>query len=152
MPWPIALFLRAILSVANEATWNQTLVPDAPFCDFYSFGADMIKQHTTDKHALYLPSIKSNGVYWFHIVRLSVWTELCPLCIFQNTNRITLTHLINKLQNVCRVLKNCEKSKMWNLAISLNLQLSLLCNMKFKNWFPIGTFIATTFYFPWLYL
>ena len=34
------------------------------------------------------------GVYWYHLVRLSVclsvrlWTESCPLCIFNNTHRI----------------------------------------------------------------
>ena len=45
--------------------------------------------------------------YWFH--RLSVrpsvrlWTESCPLCIFNNTCRIhfILAHLIKQLQKVC---------------------------------------------------
>ena len=55
------------------------------------------------------------GVYWFHLVRLSVgpsvrpsvrlWTESCPLCIFYNTHRINfiLTHLIKWLQTGCHV-------------------------------------------------
>ena len=48
------------------------------------------------------------GVYWFHLVRLSIspsvhlWTESCPLCIFNNTHRIhfTFAHLIKQLQKV----------------------------------------------------
>ena len=51
------------------------------------------------------------GVYWFHLVRLSVrpsvrlGTESCPLCIFNNTCRthFILAHLIKPLQKVCRV-------------------------------------------------
>ena len=51
------------------------------------------------------------GVYWFHLVRLSVcpsvrlWTESCPLCIFNNTCRIhfIFAHLIKQLQKDCRV-------------------------------------------------
>ena len=50
------------------------------------------------------------GVYWYHLVRLSVrpsvrlWTESCPLCIFNNTHRIhfIFAHLIKQLK-VCRV-------------------------------------------------
>ena len=43
------------------------------------------------------------GLYWFHLVRL--WTESCPLCIFNNTCRIhfIFAHLIKQLQKVCRV-------------------------------------------------
>ena len=51
------------------------------------------------------------GVYWYHLVRLSVcrsvrlWTESCPLCIFNNTHLIyfIFAHLIKQLQKVCRV-------------------------------------------------
>ena len=51
------------------------------------------------------------GVYWYHLVRLSVrpsvrlWTESCPLHIFKNTHRIhfIFAHLIKQLQKVCRV-------------------------------------------------
>ena len=47
------------------------------------------------------------GVYWFHLVRLSVclWTESCPLFIFNNTRRIHVifAHLIKQLQKVCRM-------------------------------------------------
>ena len=34
-----------------------------------------------------------------------LWTELCPLCIFNNTHRIhfIFAHLIKQLQKVCRV-------------------------------------------------
>ena len=51
------------------------------------------------------------GVYWFHLVHLSVrlsirlWMESCPLCILHNTSWIhfIFTHLIKKLQKVCHV-------------------------------------------------
>ena len=36
---------------------------------------------------------------------VSLWTESCPLCIFNNTNRIhfIFVHLIKQLQKACRV-------------------------------------------------
>ena len=53
------------------------------------------------------------GVYWFHLVRL--WTESCPLCIFNNTHRILfiLAHLIKQLQKVCRMQCLFQNSKIW---------------------------------------
>ena len=60
-----------------------------------------IIQRTTFSNAFfnenyYTPRFKEveRGVYWYHLVRLSVcpsvrlWTESCPLCIFINTHRI----------------------------------------------------------------
>ena len=56
-----------------------------------------------------------SGVYWDHLVRLSVhpsvrpsvrlWTEWCPLCIFNNTHRIhfIFAHLVKQLQKACHV-------------------------------------------------
>ena len=49
-----------------------------------------------NKVSLFYPRFNEveRGVYWFHLVRLSVcpsvclWTESCPLCIFNNTRRI----------------------------------------------------------------
>ena len=61
---------------------------------------------------LYPPLQRSwKGVYWYHLVRLSIcpsvrlWTESCPLCIFNNTHRIhfIFAHLIKQLQKVCHV-------------------------------------------------
>ena len=51
------------------------------------------------------------GVYWFRLVRLSfrlsvrLWTESCPLYIFNNTCRINVifVHLIEQLEKVCLV-------------------------------------------------
>ena len=54
--------------------------------------------------SLYPPLQRSwMGVYWFHLVRL--WTESCPLCIFNNTHWIQFifAHLIKQLQKRCRV-------------------------------------------------
>ena len=54
-----------------------------------------------------------------------LWTESCPFCIFHSTNRthFIFTHLINKLQKVCRALSFVKNSKI--LAVSLNLHISL---------------------------
>ena len=43
------------------------------------------------------------GVHWFHLVRL--WTESCPLCIFNNTLRIHFIFAlhIEQFQKVCRM-------------------------------------------------
>ena len=67
------------------------------------------------------PTVEPVWVYWFHFVR--PWTELCPLCIFYNTDRIhyTCTHLINQLQKVCRVLSFMKIPKFDFLTISLNV-------------------------------
>ena len=64
------------------------------------------------------------GVYWYHLVHLSVcpsvrlWTESCPLCIFNNTHRIhfIFAHLIKQLQKVCRVQCPFQNSKIWNFG------------------------------------
>ena len=55
-------------------------------------------------HIYYIPCFNEveKGVYWFHLVRLSIypsvclWTESCLLCIFNNTCWIhfIFTHLI----------------------------------------------------------
>ena len=58
-----------------------------------------------------LCSTKLKGVYWFHLVHLSVcplvrlWTESCPLCIFHNTCWIhfIFTHLIKQIQEMYHV-------------------------------------------------
>ena len=69
--------------------------------------------HEEDLQIFYTPRFNEvdRGVYWYHLVRLSVrpsvrlWTESCPLCIFKNTHRIhfIFAHLIKQLQKVCRV-------------------------------------------------
>ena len=55
-------------------------------------------------------STKLKGVYTgFTLSRVCpsvrLWTESCPLCIFNNTRRIYLifAHLIKQLQKICRV-------------------------------------------------
>ena len=68
------------------------------------------------------------GVYWYHLVRLSVclsvrlWTESYPLCIFNNTHRIhfIFAHLIKQLQNVCRVKCPLQNSKIWRRGYPQN--------------------------------
>ena len=63
------------------------------------------------KYTIIIPPATTNwkGVYWFHLVRL--WTESCPLCIFNNTRRIhfIFTHRIKQLQKeFWRILKICN--------------------------------------------
>ena len=56
------------------------------------------------------------GVYWYHLVRL--WTESCPLCIFNNTHPIhfIFAHLIKQLQKVCRVsISKFKNLKFWRI-------------------------------------
>ena len=47
-----------------------------------------------------------------------LWTEWCPLCIFNNTRRIhfIFAHLIKQLQKVCRMWSLFQKSKIWNFG------------------------------------
>ena len=66
------------------------------------------------------------GVYWFHLVRLSngpsvrlrLWTESCPLCIFKKTPQIhfIFAHLIKQLQKVCHMYSLFQNSKIWNFG------------------------------------
>ena len=53
-------------------------------------------------------------------VRPSVrlWTEPCPLCIFNNTGLVhfLFAHLIKQLHKVCRVLSLFRNSKLWNFC------------------------------------
>ena len=73
------------------------------------------------------------GVYWYHLVRLTgpsvrLWTESCPLCIFNNTHRIhfIFAHLIKQLKKVCRVyarFKIFKNLKFWRFF--------LICNFDF---------------------
>ena len=68
----------------------------------------------TNYHYLYPPLHHSwKGVYCYHLVRL--WTESCPLCIFNNTHRI---HYIfaHPIKQVCRVKCPFQNSKIWNFG------------------------------------
>ena len=66
--------------------------------------------YVTPNYTSHFNEVES-GVYWFHLVHPAVrpavrlWTESCPLCIFNNTRRIhfIFTHLIKQLQKVCCV-------------------------------------------------
>ena len=53
------------------------------------------------------------GVYWFHLVRL--WTESCPLCIFNNTHRIhfIFAHLFKQPQKV--LVSKYKNLKFWRI-------------------------------------
>ena len=74
------------------------------------------------------------GFKLFVCPSVRLWTESCPLCIFHSTNRthFIFTHLINKLQKVCRALSFVKNSKI--LAISLNCTFhSVLCPCNVKS-------------------
>ena len=103
--------------------WNLWLLSSVWFSVITYFLATktmQVSHHVLIIHmyAYYTPRFNEveRGIYWFHLVRLSVcpsvrlssvrlWTESCPLCIFNHTRRIhfILAHFIKQLQNICRV-------------------------------------------------
>ena len=95
----------------------------------------------TAAHFYTLHSTNLKGVYWFHLVCLSIcpsvhlWTESCPLCIFCNTCRIHFlcTHLIKQLQKVFHMYHFFSKFrslKFW--------QILSICNFDFVK-FDLGS-------------
>ena len=87
----------------SEIKWNHMLT-----CKCNSL------MYCSDYYTLRFNEVE-RGVYWFHLVHLSVclsvrlsvclWTESCPLCIFNYIRQIhsIFAHLIKQLQKVCRV-------------------------------------------------
>ena len=73
-------------------------------------------------------------------VRPSVrlWTESCPLCIFNNTRRIHFTsaHFIKQLQKVCHVQSLFQNSSIFNFGKFFKF-VTFICLCLLLTWDPI---------------
>ena len=110
------LRLNIRLSKQSWGWWFETLsCPLWRNCNGYetsrglfSFSVNFDKGASQETELVIIPSASmklKGGVYWFHVVRLSVrlWTEICPPRIFNNTRWIKsiFIHLIKQLRKVC---------------------------------------------------
>ena len=96
--WPSLLMLMCI-------TWPQQVNYFDTYHGYITVSAGDCFQPFPRGILNNLTNIISWGVYWFHLVRLSVhrsvhpsvrlWTESCPLCIFYNTILQSYLHILS---------------------------------------------------------
>ena len=121
---PMCMFGPIFLEIFNTYMFNHHLPSPDVLCVGCRLGTcPQLKLTTPPCHTICCAGsiTPSHGTNWFIIPPLQrswkggilvspcpsvrLWTESCPLCIFNNTHRIhfIFAHLIKQLQKVCRV-------------------------------------------------